>query len=90
MLAVCCGLIRTNFKAVTEFTFRFYRNEKPLNTRTFHTETIEEAYKMADNVLSQTPKYDDWECLLPKTNNGVFATNEGQKGTQRSPFGIGS
>ena len=75
---------------MTEFTFRFYGNEKHLNTRTFHTETIEEAYKQADNVLRQTPKYDDWECLPPKTNDGVFAPNEGRKGTQRSPFGIGS
>lgn len=51
---------------MTEFTFRFYGKGKHLNTITFHTEIIEEAIKKADNVLKQTPKYDDYECLSPK------------------------
>ncbi len=52
-----------------EFTFRFYANEKHLYTRKFYTETIEQAYKMADNVLKKTPKYDDWECLNDLPND---------------------
>jgi hypothetical protein len=75
---------------MTEFTFRFYGNGKHLTTKTFHTETIEEAYSMADNILRQSKKYDDWECIPPKTNESPFAPNKGNKGTQRSPFGIGS
>ncbi len=75
---------------MTEYTFRFYGNEKHLSTRTFHTETIEDAYRKADNILRRTPKYDDWECIPPKTNDGIFIQTEGRKGTQRSPFGIGS
>jgi hypothetical protein len=57
-----------------EFTFRFYQKGKHISTRTFHTETIEDAYKKADNVLRQTPNYDDWECFPPKTNTSILLT----------------
>ena len=64
---------------MNEYTFRFYRDEKHLTTQTFHTETVEQAYKLADGVLRKS-KYDDWEYLEPKKNVG----------SQKSPFGIGS
>jgi len=52
---------------MTGFIFKFYGHGKHLNTRTLYAKTIEEAYKMADNVLIQTPIYDDWECFAEKT-----------------------
>lgn len=85
-----CGYSGNKLQNMNEYTFRFYGNGKHLNTRTFHTETIEDAYKKADNFLRQTPKYDDWECFPPKTNLDVDLSELKNKGTQRSPFGIGS
>jgi hypothetical protein len=73
-----------------EYTFRFYKNDKHITTRTFDTSTIEDAYKKADNVLRQNKSYDDWDCIPPKTNDTPFGVSEGKKGTQRSPFGMGS
>ncbi len=53
---------------MTEFRFRFYADEKHITTKTFHTETVEDAYKMADDVLRNNRRLDDWACLPPKTN----------------------
>jgi len=73
-----------------EYTFRFYKNDKHMTTKTFVTETIEDSYKKADSILRQNKSYDDWDCIPPKTNDGAVGMGEGKKGTQRSPFGIGS
>lgn len=90
LLAVVAVIQGNKLQNMNEYTFRFYGNGKHLNTRTFDTETIEDAYKKADNVLRQTPKYDEWECFPPKTNLDVDLSELKNKGTQRSPFGIGS
>ncbi len=64
-------------------TFKFYRNEKHITTKTFHAKSIEDAFQKADDFLRQTKRYDDWEYLDPKINANNI-------GTQKSPFGIGS
>ncbi len=53
---------------MTEYTFRFYKNDKHITTKTLHTETIEEAYSMADDILRKNKSFDDWQCFPPKTN----------------------
>ena len=54
-----------------EYTFRFYKNEKHITTRTLHHRNIENAYKEADNILRQTRNYDDWEYIEPKTTFNI-------------------
>ena len=66
---------------MNEYTFRFYKGENHVTTKTFHKENVEDAYLDADKFLRQNKKLiDDWEYLEPKKNTG----------TQKSPFGIGS
>ena len=74
---------------MTEFTFTFFKDGRIVSTQTFQAETIEDAYKMADNVLRKG-KCDDWEYLPLAKNNSPFAPNEGKNGTQKSPFGMWS
>lgn len=51
----------------TEYTFHFYDAEaRHIGTRTFRTETIEQAYSMADSILKANPKYEDWGCVDEK------------------------
>lgn len=65
-----------------EYTYRFYKNDKHLFTKTFVEETEETANKKADKFVKDSKgKYEEWEPI----NN-----NKPKNGTQRSPFGIGS
>ena len=48
---------------MNKHTFKFYGNDKYLKTMTIFAETIERAYKKADDILRTNKKYDDWEYI---------------------------
>tara|TARA_R110000782_G_scaffold223699_1_gene310662 strand:+ start:250 stop:450 length:201 start_codon:yes stop_codon:yes gene_type:complete len=66
---------------MSEYTFKFYKDENYITMKTFDKQNVEDAYLEADKFLIANKKLvNDWDYVNPKNRIG----------TQKSPFGIGS